>query len=217
MGKIVVIGDSHSQLFSNLPQLNRGVWSSNEFDIFDVRWLGPVTYWRLSRDGDNFINFNSDIFYTPHFGFDVTTKVNIDDDIMISLGEIDIRCNLLKNYDNYKDGIDLIINNLTKYLNRYLDYKIHLISIIPPISKEKCTSHNSELPFIGSDKDRSDMTIYFNHQLKELSDKIGFKYFDIYSLYKDKDGMLDFDKSDKIVHGLKNNELENYIKKYFNL
>ncbi len=41
MNKIVVIGDSHSQLFDNNIILKRGSWVNNELNIFDVRWLGP--------------------------------------------------------------------------------------------------------------------------------------------------------------------------------
>lgn len=214
--RVVVIGDSHSQLFDNNYKLNRGVWSSDEFDIFDVRWLGPVTYWRLCRDQNNFIDFNKDILYTPHIGMTTTTMIDKDSEIMISLGEIDIRCNIGRQI-NTKDSIDKMALLIDSFLSNYYDFKINLVSIIPPIKKEDCISSNSDFPFIGSNEERLENTIYFNERLNQICDDYKFGYFDTYSLYKDNDGFLDINKSDKIVHGVKNKSLEEYIKKYFKI
>jgi len=67
MKKIVVIGDSHSQLFANNPNFKRGLWIDLGLEeMFDVRWMGPVTYWRLCRDQSEFIGFSRNILYTPY-------------------------------------------------------------------------------------------------------------------------------------------------------
>src|SRR6185295_8167294 len=40
--KIIVIGDSHSQLFANNPDFKRGCWVDNDLEnLFDIRWMGP--------------------------------------------------------------------------------------------------------------------------------------------------------------------------------
>ena len=81
--------------------------------------------------------------------------------------------------------------------------------------ENKCISPNSDLPFIGSDEYRRDATLYFNINLFYVSNKYNIGYFDLHKLYADDANMLDFDKSDKIVHGIKTLELENYIREYF--
>lgn len=216
MNKIVVIGDSHSQLFSNNEQFKRGMWSDINLEkYFDVRWLGPVTFWRLCRDQKNFIDFNEDIFYTPFPSMTVTTKIDPSIDIMISLGEIDVRCHL-SNQKNKKtiDDMSLLIE---KFLINYQNHKIHLLSIIPPIRKNDCISHNDMFPFIGEDEERANNTKYFNEKLKKISNDYNIRYFDLYSLYVDDENFLDISKSDKIVHAIKTERLEKYIKSYFKL
>lgn len=216
MSKIVIIGDSHSQLFDNNINIGRGSWISNISEYFDIRWLGPKTMWRLCRDKEDFINFKNDIFYNPHPLYKSSTKCDLSDDIIISLGEIDIRCNIYKVNVNYVNVIDNMINELSIFIDNNIDYKLHFISIPPPIKESECISKNSDFPFLGSDEIRKDMTIYFNEKIKELSLSKDKGYIDIYSLYND-DGYLDIYKSDKIVHCTKNIEFENYIKNYFKI
>lgn len=214
MDRIVVIGDSHSQLFSNSPNLGRGTWNDLECDIFDVRWMGPVTYWRLCRDQLGFIDFNSDITYSPYPNMNISTRIDKDVNIFITLGEIDIRCNIHK-YGDYTITIDNMAKQIDTFVsNFYRDFKIHLCSIVPPINRDKCISENKEFPFIGSDSDRMNSTLYFNNKLYEISKKYNLGYFDIHLLYKNSEGMMDTEKSDYIVHAKKTEELEKYIKEY---
>lgn len=220
MNKVVVIGDSHSQLFDNVPNFKRGTWKDNSLsNVFEIKWIGPVTYWRLCRDQESFIDFSKDINYTPYPGMGITTKNNLGGEIMLSLGEIDIRCQIIKHGgDNYKSIIDDMSLKIEEFITKFnSDYKIHLISVLPPINKDKCTSPNDKFPFIGTDKQRSDVTICFNEKLLYISKKYDLGYFDLHSIYRDKDNMLDFEKSDKIVHAIKTDELEAYIKQYFSL
>ncbi len=72
----------------------------------------------------------------PHIGFKTTTSVGKPTNIMISnLGEIDIRSHISK-YENQKGCLDDMIILIDNFLNEFSEYKIHLISIIPPIKKE---------------------------------------------------------------------------------
>lgn len=217
--KIVVIGDSHSSLFDdNHTERKRGYWEDNSLkDFFDVRWLGPLTLWRICRDKENCIDFKNDVMYNPTGTIRLSTKIELGQNVILVFGEIDVRCHIFNNSgESYKQLIDNMILNLGDFLFKYKDnYKIHICSILPPMSEEKCTSPDSHFPFVGSDLYRSEATLYFNLKLKELTVNMSFGYFDIYEMYSDENNMLDFDKSDKIVHGIKIKELENYIKTYF--
>jgi len=216
--KIVVIGDSHSSLFdNNHNERKRGVWEDQSLaELFDVRWLGPLTLWRLCRDKENCIDFSKDLNYDPTGNMIVSTKLEPGQDVILVFGEIDIRCHIY-NHGNYHQVVDNMISELRTFLSVYKnDYKIHLSSIIPPMPSEKCTSPDSHFPFVGSNNYRRDVTLYFNSKLKELSQNNGMGYFDIHKMYSDENNMLEFEKSDKIVHGIKIKELEDYIKEYFN-
>ena len=219
MKKIIVLGDSHSQLFANLPLLDRGVWiDSNLQNIFDVQWMGPVTYWRLSRDQSEFINFDNGIRYTNKD----KAVVNIDStsfsDVMISLGEIDVRSNILIHHPiNYQEGADIILQGIEKFISDNRDkLQLHLISIIPPIRREDNKHHDNSFPIIGTDEDRSKLTVYLNQGLEKITEKYSIGFFDMYSLYADKEGCLKPELSDNIVHAIKTPELENLIKMHFN-
>lgn len=217
MDKIIVMGDSHCDLFHNDQRRKRGQWSDSFFtNLFDCRWLGPVTFWRVCRDKNKSIDFENGIRYVPSPGCDTTTEVSKEQTLILFFGEIDIRCHIGK-YGDYKNTIDDMCENMYEFLSNYKDYNIHFSSILPPMYSDKCIASNSDLPFIESDEYRSDATLYFNKKIKELCDKLNFGYFDIYPLYVDDEGMIDISKSDKIVHGIKTKDLEDYIKLYFNI
>jgi hypothetical protein len=218
MKKIVVIGDSHSQLFANNPNFKRGLWMDSMLEeMFDVRWMGPVTYWRLCRDQSEFINFSRNISYTPYHDMTITTFCEPEQSVVLVLGEIDVRSNILKhNPTNYKEGADYMLDRISCFVEREKSrVRLNLMSIIPPIKINDCQSVNPEFPFIGSDYDRSELTKYMNRGLKMISDNHNIGYFDIYSLYSDDMGFLKPDLSDNIVHAIKSESLEIYIKKYF--
>lgn len=220
MQRIVVIGDNHSQLFANNPNFKRGLWSDSSLEnFFDVRWIGPVTYWRLCRDQKSFIDFNTPLSYTPYPGMTVFTKCESNQHVMLSLGEIDIRSNILKHYnEDYEKGIDDMLGKIQEFVaQNKQDIRLHLISIIPPIRMSDCESPNSEFPFIGTDEERSGITKYFNKGLKKIAESNDVGYFDLYGIYSDDQGMLIPDYSDKIVHAIKIPQLETYIKNYFNI
>lgn len=216
MHKIVTMGDSHCQLFANEARFKRGLWNDINLEHhFDVRWLGPVTFWRLCRDKKNFIDFDVDIRHCPYPNMEVTTKLYDNQDILLCFGEIDIRNHILKQNENYKHTIDNMISEFYNYMKTYENrYKIHICSIIPPIN---WSLSEETIPFICTDDERRDMTIYFNQKLKDISNKLNFGFFDLTPLYSNEDNMLSVEKSDNIVHAIKTIELEDKIKQYFKI
>jgi len=217
MKKVVVIGDSHATLYSNNPERNRGQWIDPSLEnLFDTRWIGPVTFWRLCRDQEKFIDFDSDIRYNQ-CGINMTTRVEGDHQILIVLGEIDVRCNILKfGYENYRETVDEMCLSIKKFLEMYSNrFSIHLQSIVPTIYRENFPPTKPLFPFVGNDSERRDVTIYFNRKLKEMSEELSIGYFNIFDLYADNDDMMILEKSDHIVHAMKTPELEQYIREYW--
>lgn len=198
MDKVIVIGDSHSLLFNE-----RGDWIDPRLNnMFDVKWLGPVTFWRFCRDKENCVNLET---------------ITNGRCVLFSFGEIDVRCHIMNHtVTTYQDVIDNMMNELRIYLGKNSNrLDLHFMSIPPPMYKDMCTSPNEDFPFVGLDEQRSEITIYFNNKLKELSEKHNIGYFDYYKFYCDEKNMLDYKKSDTVVHVIKTKELEDYVKNYF--
>ena len=220
MNKIVVIGDSHASLYSDIESRNRGVWKDNSLlNLFDVKWIGPVTMWRLCRDQEKFVDLDSSIQYMPSVGCNMTTKCEEGQDVMLVFGEIDVRCNILKfGYENYKSTVDEMCQKLEVFIKKYYDrFNIHIQSIVLTIYKENFGDKKPLFPFVGNDNERKEVTYYFNEKLKNLCNNLDVGYFDIFDIYADDKGMMTLEKSDAIVHAMKTEGLEEKIKNYFNI
>jgi len=217
MNRIVVIGDSHASLYSNVPARNRGVWKDSSLaNLFDVKWLGPYTFWRLCREQRKFIDLDRPLQYSAG-GVRCNTKVHPNQEVMIVLGEIDVRCHILKfGYNKYEDTVNSMIEYIKKFINGYDNkFKFHFQSIVPTIYKVNFGDKVPLFPFVGNDNERRDVTLYFNKRLKEMCAELGSGYFDIFDIYADENNMMVLEKSDHIVHAMKNLELEERIKEYF--
>lgn len=216
MEKIVLLGDSHCDLFNEDPTRKRGTWlDKNLSDKFDCRWLGPITLWRVCRDKRNAVDFENPIYYYPNIGCDTNTKLIPGQTVILFFGEIDVRCHLY-NFQPIEKTIESMCKNLKEWLFNFIDkYDIHISSIMPTMALEKCTSSVSSLTFLGDNQFRSNATLYFNNTIKKICQELHIGYFDIYNLYADENNLLNFNKSDGIVHGIKTIDLENYIKTYF--
>lgn len=210
---ITVIGDSHASLYSDIASRNRGVWKDDSLNnIFDVRWLGPYLLWRLCRDQKDFIDLDKEIRHNE--GWPVTTKCKEGQDVMFVFGEIDIRCHILK-YDATQK-IDEMVELLEKFLLNYNErFKLHFQSIVPTIYQKNFGNKVPLFPFVGNEEERKDATLYANKKIKSMCERNNVGYFDIFDIYADGNGMMILEKSDHIVHAMKNLELESKIKEYF--
>lgn len=211
------MGDSHSLLFHFEGPTKH--WTSPKLaEAFDVRWLGSITLWRVCRDKDECVNFDHGVNHHP-IGSAVSTKAELGQNILLVFGEIDVRCHIYKQGgENYKQTIDSMLQGYESFLNSHKDkYKLHVCAIVPPMVASRCTSPNSDLPFLGSDEYRAEVAEYLNRSLGALAAKIGIGFCDIYPLYLGENGMINYEKSDTVVHGIKTKELEEYLEKYFEL
>jgi len=201
MKKILVVGDSHSGLFGT-----RGEWvDKNLKNIFDSVSMNSQT-----------LRFCSKSFRTFWSNFPFVSNYT---DVIIALGEIDIRCHVFKG-DNIS-LLDEICNDLPDFLNypKILNpnINVHFLSVIPPINKDKCLGPSPGFPFTGTDEERSMATELFNSKIEEVCKNNNVGFVNIYEYYIDENKMLDFSKSDTLVHCIKNEQFEEYIKKYFDL
>ena len=160
------------------------------------------------------------------FGKEKLNRCNISnfniqdgDTICFCFGEIDCRCHIHKHITytkTYKDIIDDIVHNYFEAIElnvkSILPIKLKNIcvyNVVPPIQKYN-TIENPSFPYLGTDEERKQYTLYFNSKLKEKCKEKNYIYFDIYNYYTDDNGYLRKDLSDRIVHI--NNGI--YIKKF---
>ena len=202
MKSIVAIGDSHASLYSNLPERHRGVWNDSYLgDIFEPKWLGPYTFWRLCREQKSFIDFDQSKEYEV-CGVKFNTKAEPGQEILIIFGEIDVRCHILKfGYSKYKETVDNMVALIEKYIESYNGkFKFHIQSIVPPIYRANFRDKVPLVPFVGSDEERKSYVLYFNKCLKEKCKENNWIFFDVYNSYCDNNGYLSKKLSDGKVH-----------------
>lgn len=178
--EIHTYGDSHAKFtFAN--------FSSEEKDIpkITTHWLGPITMYRIGRDG-----------YFPDL---VRNSIAI-----FCFGEIDVRCHVLLQREKGRSVNEILTDLVNKYLIALANNKgrsTHLaIMSLPPPSYRDIPHPNADYPFRGTEAERSEWTIIMNKLLKDGCEKQGFYYFDIYTGHADKYGLLYKAYSDDDVH-----------------
>ncbi len=180
---IHTIGDSHSG----------AGW--NGFTGIIQHLLGPVLCYSFGKEKLNRCDIR---------------KFNIKDGdtIVFCLGEIDCRCHIHKHITEttrYQDIINDIVDNyfeaieLNVSISQIKLKNVCVYNVVPPIQKYN-TLENSEYPYLGTDEERKQYTLYFNEKLKEKCIEKKYIFFDIYNNYIDENGYLKKDLSDGNVH-----------------
>lgn len=130
------------------------------------------------------------------------------DTIIFCLGEIDCRCHIHKHITDqvsYQDIINNIVNHyfeaieLNVSISKIKLKNICVFNVVPPIQKHN-TMENPKYPYLGSDEERKEYTLYFNQKLKEKCLEKKYIYFNVYDHYADENGFLRKDLSDGNVH-----------------
>lgn len=200
--KVHVIGDSHSSFcFTNvLPvkvHLERSLFryqnhhGKNASLSFAIHWLGPMTMFRVARDGLKAFNLKS-------------MNVQEGEITVFAFGEIDVRCHIEKQSAVQGKEIDDVIGQLVKqYIaavveNRNQFNHIHCVvcSIVPPTDN----NFNPKYPVYGSLKTRIDITKKMNSKLQELCARNNIHLLDLYTDHCTDEGNLRFECSDGGVH-----------------
>ncbi|MGB7537880.1 MAG: SGNH/GDSL hydrolase family protein [Anaerolineales bacterium] len=173
------IGDSHAKyIFSGA----RG---------FQVHYLGPVTMHRVARDGRNFLRLQD---FNVH-----------DRDILIwCLGEIDVRCHIVKQAPLQTAAINVIAGKLAgSFLESVAEIQRDarqlgtiVLAVIPPTDNV----YDREYPMVGSLKERIEARNALNDALREGCAARGFHFLDPYASFMDPAGALKEGMSDGNVH-----------------
>jgi len=146
--------------------------------------LGPKLCYSIGRDGIN-VDFLKD-----------------GDTIIFCFGEIDCRCHIHKHVtpeNTFQQIIDEIVENYFKQIKKITKkVKICIYNIIPPPVSVK--EEHQDFPIRGSIEDRIKYAKYFNQKLKEGCLLNNFIFIDIYDSYANKDGSLNMDLTDGIIH-----------------
>ena len=193
---IYIFGDSHGSFnFSNLDLPNRNLS------------IPSITIFRVGRDNE-ILNFEPS-FNTEHSTF------------IFTYGEVDCRCHV-KRQENLgrewkevcKDLIEAYFNTIKNNVKIYS--KIIICSITPTVIQSLYEQYNApighEFPFVGTDQERLNYTLYMNNLIKtKCEENERFYYLDSYDYYSE-NGFLKYELSDKICHIKENGEIIKRLK-----
>ena len=164
---IYTIGDSHcTKRFS--------AWGdcSNLTDI----WLGAVLCYSFSKKRLK--------------KFDIR-KFNIKNNstLIFCFGEIDCRCHIHKYItpkNSYQNIIDDIVSSYIETIKFQMEISgltfknISIYNVPPPVKQLEGMYENKDFPFLGSNDERRDYTLYFNKILKEKCNENNWIFFDVF-------------------------------------
>jgi hypothetical protein len=176
---IHAIGDSHVRF--NFEAATR----------IHVCFLGPVTMHRIARDGRNALSLKG-------------LGIHRNDVMVWELGEIDVRCHIVKQRDLRREPMERIAESLARdYLHSVeaiqaeIDgLKTVILAVIPPTDR----GQNEAFPKIGSLKERIDARNLLNVALEKYCRPLGFAYLDPFGPFEDSNGALKAEMSDGNVH-----------------
>lgn len=130
------------------------------------------------------------------------------DTIVFCFGEIDCRCHIQKHVTetvSYQEIIDQIVRHYFEAIETTVKAsqvqlkKVCVYNVVPPVQKGN-TAANHQYPYLGTDEERRNYTLYINQLLKEKCKEANYLFIDIYDSYKDESGFLRKDLSDGNVH-----------------
>jgi len=142
------------------------------------------------------------------------------DTIVFCVGEIDCRCHIHKHITDtttYQNIIDNIVDNYFEAIELNISISqiklknVCVYNIVPPVQKYNAPE-NPGFPYLGSDEERKDYTLYFNKKLKEKCIEKQYIFFDVYNNYTDENGFLRKELSDGITHISNGIYISNFIK-----
>jgi hypothetical protein len=175
--KVYIIGDSHSLEFTN-------------FKNSAIHHIGPTTMHRIGRDGLSILDFR-------------TFNVQENDVVVLTFGEIDVRCHIGKQRDGGRD-LDEVIDTLLKnyfqtiLINKsfYQNLTVLVYTVTPPTDQRI----NPEFMIYGSIADRVHITKKLNQKLIKMASEYGIDAIDVFDQFADAEGKLVPELSDRCVH-----------------
>lgn len=181
--KIVVIGDSHSLIWGGNLALetltSRRYNPKSKFENVDVFWLGPALAYNLMGENNKLGKWGLKIFEKIGLLLE-TNKIGY---VILSFGEIDIRCHVVKQSLFLNSSIEKVVEDLTNRLLKFAEIfysKFGLPLLIwDPIAT--VTQFYEMHPTFGSEKERNYATELFSNFLIQKTAILRKKNSKIYS------------------------------------
>ncbi len=173
-GRMLVIGDSHSQFWSGQNALNAGDLISGVSTVH----VGAALAYTLMRDGK--IHRAADrvipvLNSAEHSGVFPCY-------LMFSFGEIDIRAHIIKRaaQDNRSvaEVVEGVVQNYVAFLREMRRYGQPILAWGPPATQVGGARFNAAQPTIGTESERNGTTALFNARMRELGDGL-FTYVSV--------------------------------------
>lgn len=180
----IVIGDSHTIFFAGYD----GVYyeeSINDINLcpqqnnlpFSTIYIGSCLAYTCMKP-DSHVNFYSKLQYLKE------QFIKPEANIILSLGEIDIRSHVFKQQalqnKDYRLIIDDILSNYQKLIISLHNEGYHVFCWGPVGTQKDSLAYNPIYPRHGSEKERNEATLYFNEQLSSVCQKEGAGFLSIF-------------------------------------
>jgi len=170
-----------------------------------VTWhtIGPVTMESVGKP-KGYVYLNT---YLEKY------EVKREDIVILSFGEIDVRCHIKPQIETGEFLISIINFLINGYFRtiQLSDHRKYWIFSIPPPGKSRTTYH--EWPYRGTDEERSEYTYQMNLYLKWKCIEMGIPFLNVYDYYKDERGMLRDGFSPDDAHIVDPNYIYSEVKK----
>lgn len=166
--KVLVLGDSHTIIFGGNTMNN--LREPSIFPEVHIQHMGAVLAFNLMEDIFNLGKWGQAIF--NGFKLESNKSSNNYKYVILCLGEIDIRTQVVKQAIQQNKSIYDIVNIITEKLINfsilfYNQFKIPILLWEPIASSNLSEKHDIKYPFIGSMKERNLATELFGLFLKE--------------------------------------------------
>jgi hypothetical protein len=176
---VYAIGDSHAKYnFGAEPRIR-------------VCYLGPVTMYRISRDGRKALSLKE-------------LGVVRGDAVIWCLGAIDVSNHLIKQRDRQGGTVEAIADELARdYLRSIAEIeaeigglRMAILAVIPPTDQHLMF----EIPSTGTLAERVNARALLNAALEKYSRECGYSFLDPFESFQDSNGVLKPGMSDGNVH-----------------
>jgi hypothetical protein len=188
-GRVIVVGDSHAFVLKD------------QRDCF-VLGFGPVTLHRLGRDGELATLLENRLRWNPAFRFR-RVALNQRDVVLVSAGEIDVRCHLdtqIRIRGRYEtDVLEALARGgsvACAQVWRRHGVRTGFLEIPPPARRVD----SQEWPIRGALVDRVKWTGKLNRLLNDALRREGLPFVPLPAVITDTDGSLREELSDGSVH-----------------
>jgi hypothetical protein len=182
---IIVLGDSHVNYFSGNEMLSF-IPIGNFVDTCDQVNGLPLTCLHLGAClAFNSNRYGSSSGFREKLDWLLNSFILPDAPMIISMGEIDIRAHVVKQAGlqgkSNNEIVDSILKNYLEFLTM-LQQQGHRITCWGPIASQKDSCPlTPDHPRVGSEKERNQITAYFNRSLEEICKDNGFGFISLFS------------------------------------